>query len=321
MLSTQDAFRKFRSRLELNRKEQEDASRRQKEVREVMDAAFEIEHDFLTGSYARWTKTKPLKDVDIFCVLAKKHRHYRDQAPSVLLGDVEKALVKRYGGAHVSQQRRSCTVDFGVTAVEDRTDYKVMSVDVVPAFTKASHYEDSRYDDVWLDGNEPKNSLRQGGRSSTGLQRRMEGSRSDDEKVEQPARQADHAVLPHRGHGARHSEAQAGGGDYRREMQAFFATLADRIHETWQDPPAWVLPSATPWILRQSRTHNKHFAPQNTRQQMRYVWSETESMATRYTRGEPARAIIPALVVDLKVCIDHVYTSRTGLNVFVSRTA
>ena len=141
MLSTQDAFRKFRSRLELNRKEQEDASRRQKEVREVMDAAFEIEHEFLTGSYARWTKTKPLKDVDIFCVLAKKHRHYRDQAPSVLLGDVEKALVKRYGGAHVSQQRRSCTVDFGVTAVEDRTDYKVMSVDVVPAFTKASYYE------------------------------------------------------------------------------------------------------------------------------------------------------------------------------------
>jgi len=26
------------------------------------------------------------------------------------------------------------------------------------------------------------------------------------------------------------------GGDYRREMQAFFASLADRIHETWADP-------------------------------------------------------------------------------------
>ena len=79
MLSTQDAFRKFRSRLELNRKEQEDASRRQKEVREVMDAAFEIEHDFLTGSYARWTKTKPLKDVDmtrpIFCTNRSESLH------------------------------------------------------------------------------------------------------------------------------------------------------------------------------------------------------------------------------------------------------
>jgi hypothetical protein len=26
------------------------------------------------------------------------------------------------------------------------------------------------------------------------------------------------------------------GGDYRRETQAFFATLADRLHETWADP-------------------------------------------------------------------------------------
>jgi tRNA nucleotidyltransferase (CCA-adding enzyme) len=141
MLSTQDAFRKFRSKLELNTKEQEDASRRQKEVRGVMDDAFEIDHDFLTGSYARWTKTKPLKDVDIFCVLAKKHRDYRDKLPSVLLADVEKALVKKYGKANVSQQRRSCTVQFGVKPVEDLTDYKVMGFDVVPAFAKNNHYE------------------------------------------------------------------------------------------------------------------------------------------------------------------------------------
>src|SRR5207247_9358900 len=76
MISTQDAFRKFRSRLELNQKEQDDASRRQKEVRTVMDGAFDIDDDFLTGSYRRWTKTKPLKDVDIFCVLGSKHRSY-----------------------------------------------------------------------------------------------------------------------------------------------------------------------------------------------------------------------------------------------------
>ena len=69
--------------------------------------AFEIDDDFLTGSYARWTKTKPLKDVDIFCVLTKKHRDYRDKLPSVLLADVEKVLVKKYGSGKVSRQRRS----------------------------------------------------------------------------------------------------------------------------------------------------------------------------------------------------------------------
>src|SRR5882672_2331119 len=122
MLSTQDAFRKFRSKLELNTKEQEDASRRQKEIREVMDDAFEIEHDFLTGSYARWTKTKPLKDVDIFCVLGKKERHYREKAPAVLLADVEAALVDEYGKENVSCQRRSVTVNFGVVEVDGETN-------------------------------------------------------------------------------------------------------------------------------------------------------------------------------------------------------
>lgn len=95
MLATQDAFREFRSRLELQPKEQEDASRRQKEIREVMDAAFKIDRDFLTGSYARWTKTKPLKDVDIFCVLGEKHRAYRDRHPALLLSEVERVLASR----------------------------------------------------------------------------------------------------------------------------------------------------------------------------------------------------------------------------------
>ena len=42
MISTHEAFKKFRSRLELNQREQEDASRRQKRVRAVMDKAFAI---------------------------------------------------------------------------------------------------------------------------------------------------------------------------------------------------------------------------------------------------------------------------------------
>ena len=84
MLTVQDAFKKFRSRLELTAKEQEDASSRQKEIRGIMQEDFHVEHDFLTGSYRRWTKSKPLKDVDIFCVLGERERHYRDKHPSVL---------------------------------------------------------------------------------------------------------------------------------------------------------------------------------------------------------------------------------------------
>ncbi len=65
-LSIDDAFRKFKSRLELNDKEQQNASARQNEVRNFLDTRFSIDRSFLTGSYARWTKTKPLKDIDIF---------------------------------------------------------------------------------------------------------------------------------------------------------------------------------------------------------------------------------------------------------------
>jgi hypothetical protein len=236
MLSTQDAFRKFRSRLELNTKEQADASRRQKEIREVMDAAFEIDHDFLTGSYARWTKTKPLKDVDVFCVLATKHRHYRDQAPSVLLADVETALGNKYGKANVSRQRRSCTVDFGVTSVEDRTDYQVVSFDVVPAFTKADHYEipDTATPSGWTETNPKihydKAVEAQEAYSSEwkGLVRMMKKWNYQRNKPIEPSFLIEVMALE--------ILKPSWGGDYRREMQAFFATLADRIQETWKDP-------------------------------------------------------------------------------------
>ena len=92
MLTPNEAFRKFRSKLELSQKEQDDASRRQKEIRAHMDESFKIADDFLTGSYRRWTKTKPLKDVDIFCVFHDDERpKYRnDKHPSVVLNDVEK---------------------------------------------------------------------------------------------------------------------------------------------------------------------------------------------------------------------------------------
>jgi len=83
MLTIDEAFRKFKSRLELNDKEQANASARQNEVRDYLDTKFKIDRSFLTGSYARWTKTKPLKDVDIFFVLKSSEDHYRSKAPSV----------------------------------------------------------------------------------------------------------------------------------------------------------------------------------------------------------------------------------------------
>src|SRR5437867_5668650 len=106
MLTTDEAFRKFKRRLELNDKEQANASARHKEIRERVRGCFSLDDDFLTGSYARYTKTKPLKDVDILCVLDKDNT-YRKKHPSEVLTAFENCLADKYGKGCVSQQRRS----------------------------------------------------------------------------------------------------------------------------------------------------------------------------------------------------------------------
>ena len=85
MLSIEGAFREFRSRLELNSKEQDNVSARHTEMRGVLRDAFDVENDFLTGSYRRYTKTKPLQDVDFLCVLGQDERSRREEHPSKLL--------------------------------------------------------------------------------------------------------------------------------------------------------------------------------------------------------------------------------------------
>jgi hypothetical protein len=57
MLTTTEAFDKFRQRLELSETESTDAQRRHADVRECIRNRFEIKRDFLSGSYARHTKT------------------------------------------------------------------------------------------------------------------------------------------------------------------------------------------------------------------------------------------------------------------------
>jgi predicted nucleotidyltransferase len=237
MITVQDAFKKFRSRLELTTREQDDASRRQNEIRDVMKKSFSIEHDFLTGSYARYTKTKPLKDVDIFCVLGEKERHYRDESPSVLLADVEKALADKYGKANVCQQRRSVCVDFGIREDENgETDDKVMSFDVVPAFDEDKYYEipDTDVSSGWTKTDptvhrdlavEAHNAFN---KEWKGLVRMMKSWNREQGKPIKPGFLIEVMALE--------VLFPPFGGIYAREIQAFFHTLADRINEEWPDP-------------------------------------------------------------------------------------
>lgn len=240
MITVDDAFRKFKSRLELNEREQKNASDRHNEVRDFMVSKFAIENHFLTGSYKRNTKTKPLKDIDIFFVLKSSERDtYRAKDPSVVLNAVRDALVEKYGAAAVRKQARSVNLDFGVVVdADDNTDYRVLSVDVVPAFAVGQDYEIPNTETgKWMKTNpkihEEKAVAAHQAYSSEwkGLVRMVKYWNNNPRHGEKPVKPSFLIEVM-----ALECLFGGWGGRFDYELQGFFATLADRVLDVWPDP-------------------------------------------------------------------------------------
>jgi hypothetical protein len=234
MITVSEAFLKFRSRLELTGKEQRDASNRQLEIRELMAESLGCEEDFLSGSYARYTKTKPLKDVDIFYVLHEDERAtYRtNQHPTKVLTEVERILVSKYGRSQVKVQRRSVSVKFPVSGDEER----VISFDVVPAFAKGDNYEipDTSTVNGWTETN-PRTHAEEATKANEmfggqwkGMVRMLKRWNLEKDKPIKPSFLIEVMAMkilrpPFNGH-------------YPYEFMGFFATAKTRIMEDWPDP-------------------------------------------------------------------------------------
>jgi hypothetical protein len=239
MLTVDDAFRKFKSRLELNDREQKNASARQTEVRDYLVTKFGIERSFLTGSYARYTKTKPLKDIDIFFVLKESEKPYRSKAPTVIIGDFYDALVEKYGKSAVRKQSRSVNVDFGVVIdAEDNTDYRVVSVDVVPAFASGDDYEIPDTDTgKWIKTN-PEIHARKATAAHQAFSNEWKGLVRMVKYWNNHARHGEKPVKPSFLIEVMALQCLYGNwqGRFDYEIQGFFSTLADRVLDTWPDP-------------------------------------------------------------------------------------
>lgn len=284
MLTVDEAFRKFKSRLELNDREQKNASVRQNEVRDYLVTKFAIDRSFLTGSYARHTKTKPLKDIDIFFVLKEKEQPYRDKAPSVVIGDFYDALVEKYGKDAVRKQSRSVNVDFGVIVdSEDNTDYRIVSVDVVPAFTAGSDYEipDTDTDTgTWIKTNPETHASKATAAHQAfsyewkGLVRMVKYWNNNPRHGEKPVKPS--FLIEVMALQCLYGDWQ---GRFDYELQGLFATLADRVLDEWPDPAGLGPPI---------------------------------SNAMDKVRKERARTLLMAASREAALAIDHVRKGRNG---------
>lgn len=126
-----DAFEKMREAAEITTGEQQLASRRHNRIRAVVEDLWDIETTFLTGSYKRHTKIKPLADVDIFVVVKRDgaQGHYRDGPPGAILDDLCADLDDKF--MHVR-------VDGMAVVIEMSDDDGQASFELVPAYEHSS---------------------------------------------------------------------------------------------------------------------------------------------------------------------------------------
>lgn len=296
MITLEDAFKKFLHRLELTAKEQKDVTDRHTRVREIVCGGIGVDRDILSGSYRRETKTKPLKDVDIFFILRSSEEGWLAKHPVDLLNEVRGILTPTYGESKVTLGRRSVKVDFGIAVFEDVTDEKVMSVDVVPAFARGSDYviPDRRLDD-WVTTNPEihaelaKNANALYGGRWKALVRMIKKWNDYHDKPVKPSFLLEVMALGILNRGF--------GGHYSLELQTFFATAAQRIAEEWKDPANLGPPltdrlAAEPW-QRQKAADQLAAAAQHVSRARRLAQQGKNGEALRVWRDDIFGPLFP----------------------------
>lgn len=236
MRTTTQAFDDFRRRLELSQTEQDDARRRQEDVRECIREGFDLSTDFLSGSYSRHTKTKPLKDVDVMFVLGTKERWRRDKAPIEMLEAFKKCLEAKYTERdQVTIGRRSVSVEFEKNYYPEEHEGKVLSIDAVPAFLLGTEqYEiPDKETGTWIKTN-PKKHQEQ----STAKNKQLDGRWVPLVKMAKGWNRANgKPVKP-----SFLVEVMAEGlveapfSNYPDEIRTLFAAMEATIGQTWPDP-------------------------------------------------------------------------------------
>lgn len=120
-----EAFKAFKSRLEITDLQAQTVSTRHQTVRKVVADELTVIDDFLTGSYRRSTMIAPLAQADIDTFLVLDPEYFQQEGQAALLNRVKRVLKKHYDQSDVSRDGQAVTITF--------RDFKV---DVVPGFNR-----------------------------------------------------------------------------------------------------------------------------------------------------------------------------------------
>lgn len=120
-----EAFDNLKSNLEITQTEKDLAVTRHNLVREHVEASWKLTDHFLTGSYARQTKTKKLKDVDIFVVIDPKgpQSHLANATGTAAISALREVLSTRW--SDLESDEHVVTINY---PGEDVTSYEVAPV-------------------------------------------------------------------------------------------------------------------------------------------------------------------------------------------------
>ncbi len=223
-----DAFGKLKNNLEITTTEQNLASTHHITIRDYVRGHWRLADDFLTGSYRRDTKTKKLKDVDVFVVIDAEGSQgsYRAQAPIEVLNALETLLRGRWSFAY--RDGMAIVIPYG-------SDDEVMSIEVVPAFERddGGYFIPDPAAGAWIATN-PK----QHHELSTAKNTDCDGKYVPFVKmIKGINRELGDPVAP-----SFLLEVMAQDlvktpfGRYQDEIVLFLATAADRIDDVWLDP-------------------------------------------------------------------------------------
>lgn len=253
MITVNDAFETFRQRLELSDTERADTIRKHNKVRDCIRGGFDIDRDFLTGSYDRHTKTKPLKDVDIFFVLGPNDKHWRSNPPSEVLDAFVARLRDDFGKDVVEPGRRCATVEFEKNAADK--EGKVLSIDAVPAVELDDCYEIPDRDlGKWI-----KTDPEVHAEKSTAKNKELDGKWVPLVKMlKRWNRSADKPIKPSfLVEVMAQSLVDGPFTSYPSEVRRFFASALEGVHQEWKDPaglgPA-VSDQMTPELIKKAET-------------------------------------------------------------------